>query len=276
MLRGRLMRFRLSITGLVAISVLTTILSFRYIHAASIPAGPSRADTPRSPVLVELFTSEGCSSCPPADALLERLDRSQPVSGADLIVLSEHVDYWNDIGWKDPYSSHEYSERQSAYAEQFGLRSIYTPQMVVDGHFEFVGSDERRATQAIESATKAKKVPVSISSSSSDEKTTILHIEAGPLPSSITAESAGIFLAIADNSDESHVSRGENAGRTLRHVGVLRNLIRIGSVDRSAGFSRDMKLDLNAKNPRNLRVAVFVQEADAGRVWGAGLARLSN
>jgi len=276
MLRGRLMRFRLSITGLVAISVLTTILSFRYIHAASIPVGPSRADTPRSPVLVELFTSEGCSSCPPADALLERLDRSQPVSGADLIVLSEHVDYWNDIGWKDPYSSHEYSERQSAYAEQFGLRSIYTPQMVVDGHFEFVGSDERRATQAIESATKAKKVPVSISSSSSDEKTTILHIEAGPLPSSITAESAGIFLAIADNSDESHVSRGENAGRTLRHVGVLRNLIRIGSVDRSAGFSRDMKLDLNAKNPRNLRVAVFVQEADAGRVWGAGLARLSN
>ena len=270
------MRFRLSITGLVAISVLTTILSFRYIHAASIPAGPSRADTPRSPVLVELFTSEGCSSCPPADALLERLDRSQPVSGVDLIVLSEHVDYWNDIGWKDPYSSHEYSERQSAYAEQFGLRSIYTPQMVVDGHFEFVGSDERRATQAIESATKAKKVPVSISSSSSDEKTTILHIEAGPLPSSITAESAGIFLAIADNSDESHVSRGENAGRTLRHVGVLRNLIRIGSVDRSAGFSRDMKLDLNAKNPRNLRVAVFVQEADAGRVWGAGLARLSN
>jgi len=270
------MSFRLSITGLVAISVLTTILSFRYIHAASIPVGPSRADTPRSPVLVELFTSEGCSSCPPADALLERLDRSQPVSGADLIVLSEHVDYWNDIGWKDPYSSHEYSERQSAYAEQFGLRSIYTPQMVVDGHFEFVGSDERRATQAIESATKAKKVPVSISSSSSDEKTTILHIEAGPLPSSITAESAGIFLAIADNSDESHVSRGENAGRTLRHVGVLRNLIRIGSVDRSAGFSRDMKLDLNAKNPRNLRVAVFVQEADAGRVWGAGLARLSN
>src|SRR5258708_2048007 len=276
MLRGRLMRLRLSITELVAISALTTILSFRYIHAASTPAGPSRADTPRSPVLVELFTSEGCSSCPPADALLERLDRSQPVSGVDLIVLSEHVDYWNDIGWKDPYSSHEYSERQSAYAEQFGLRSIYTPQMVVDGHFEFVGSDERRATQAIESATKAKKVPVSISSSSSDEKTTILHIEAGPLPSSITAESAGIFLAIADNSDESHVSRGENAGRTLRHVGVLRNLIRIGSVDRSAGFSRDMKLDLNAKNPRNLRLAVSVQEPHARRLSAPGSPRLPN
>jgi hypothetical protein len=274
--RGGLMPLRLSISGLVAISFLTTILSFRYLHAASIPAGASRDDRPNNPVLVELFTSEGCSSCPPADALLERLDRSQPVSGVDLIVLSEHVDYWNDIGWKDPYSSHEYSERQSAYAVQFGLGSIYTPQMIVDGHFEFVGSDERRAKEAIANATKVMKTPVSISSSLSNEKTPVLHIETGPLPSPSTAESAAIFLAIADDSDESHVSRGENAGRTLKHVAVLRNLIRIGAIDKSGGFSRDMKLDLNGKNPRNLRIAVIVQEADAGRVWGAGFARFSN
>ena len=270
------MRFRLSIAGLVAISVLTTIFSFRYIHAASLPAGPSRGDTPRNSVLVELFTSEGCSSCPPADALLERLDRSQQVSGADLIVLSEHVDYWNDIGWKDPYSSHEYSERQSAYAAQFGLGTIYTPQMIVDGHFEFVGSDERRARETIANATKVMKTPVSVASSLSDEKTAVLHIETGPLPSSSTAESAGIFLAIADDRDESHVSRGENAGRTLMHVAVLRSLVRIAAVDKSAGFARDIKLDLSAKNARNLRVAVIVQEADAGRVWGAGFTRLWN
>src|SRR5712664_4104636 len=270
-----MMRFRLLIPVLVAFSILTT-LSLRNTHAAGTAARPTMDDTSRAPVLVELFTSEGCSSCPPADALLERLDRSQPLSGADLIVLSEHVDYWNDIGWKDPYSSHEYSERQSAYAAQFGLRSIYTPQMVVDGQFEFVGSDERRARQAIESATKVMKTPVTVSSRLSDEKTAILHIETGPLPSSITAESAGVFLAIADNSDESHVRRGENAGRTLKHVAVLRNLIRIGAVDRSAGFSRDMKVDLNSKNPSNLRVAVIVQEAEVGRVLGAGLARLSN
>src|SRR5229473_172450 len=276
MLRGRMMRFRLSITGLVAISVLTTILSFRYIHAASIPAEPSCDDTPRSPVLIELFTSEGCSSCPPADALLERLDRSQRASGADLIVLSEHVDYWNDIGWKDPYSSHIYSERQSAYAAQFGLGSIYTPQMIVDGHFEFVGSDERRAKQAIESATKVMKAPVSISSSSGDEKTTILHIEAGPLPSSISWESAGVFLAIADNSDESHVSRGENAGRTLKHVAVLRDLVPVGTVGRTDKFSRDVAVNLNKGNRRDLRIMAIIQEPAAGRVWGVGLARLSN
>jgi len=270
------MRFRLSITALVAISLISTIVSFRYIHAASMPAESTSDETPRSPVLVELFTSEGCSSCPPADALLEKLDRSQRASGADLIVLSEHVDYWNDIGWKDPYSSHEYSERQSAYATRFGLGSIYTPQMIVDGHSEFVGSDERRAREAIANATKVMKTPVSISSSLGDEQTVSLHIETGPLSPSSTAESAGLFVAIADDSDESHVSRGENAGRTLKHVAVLRSLIRIGAVDKSAGFSRDMKLDPNATNRRNLRIAVIVQEAVAGRVWGAGFARLSN
>jgi hypothetical protein len=269
------MRFKVPTTVLLAMSILA-LGSLPYIRAASKPAVPASEETRRTPVLVELFTSEGCSSCPPADALLERLDRSQAVNGAELIVLSEHVDYWNDIGWKDPFSSHEYSERQSAYASQFGRGSIYTPQMVVDGHIEFVGSDERRATQAIESATKVRKIPVSISSSLSDEKTITLHIEAGALLSSVTAESAGVFLAIADDADESQVSRGENAGRTLTHVAVLRSLIRIGAVDGTTGFSRDMKVNLNAKDRRNLRVAVIVQEASAGRVWGAGMARLSN
>jgi hypothetical protein len=269
------MRFTVPITVLLATSILT-LGSLPYIRAAGKPAVPTGEETRRTPVLVELFTSEGCSSCPPADALLERLDRSQPVNAAELIVLSEHVDYWNDIGWRDPFSSHEYSERQSAYAAQFGRGSIYTPQMVVDGHIEFVGSDERRATQAIENATKVRKIPVTISSSLSDEKTITLHIEAGALPSSVTAESAGVFLAIADNADESQVSRGENAGRTLKHVAVLRSLTRIGAVDGTTGFSRDMKVNLNAKDRRNLRVAVIVQEAFVGRVWGAGLTRLSN
>jgi hypothetical protein len=270
------MSFRLSIIGLVAVSLLTTLLSFRYIHAASSSAGGGPDDTPRNPVLIELFTSEGCSSCPPADALLERLDQSQSVSGAELIVLSEHVDYWDGIGWKDPYSSHEYSERQSAYAAQFGLGSIYTPQMVVDGHFEFVGSDERRASQAIKEAAKASKVRVSISSGSSDGKTITVRVEAGPLPSSTNTQSAGVFLAIADNSDESQVSGGENAGRKLQHVAVLRKLTRIGSIDASSEFSRNINLDLRSKNHGNWRIVAIVQESEAGRVLGAGLTRLSN
>ena len=269
------MRFRFPISALIAISVLM-FGSLRFIRAASTPPGRAIDESGRAPILIELFTSEGCSSCPPADALLQRFDRSQPVSGAELIVLSEHVDYWNDIGWTDPYSSHEYSERQSAYAAQFGLGSVYTPQMVVDGQFELVGSDERRATQAIKDAVKRTKAPVSVSFGASGDKSVTVHVEAGPLPSSIDTHAAGVFLAIADNTDESHVNNGENAGRTLQHVAVLRKLVRIGTVNESAAFSRDITVDLNSKNARNLRIVAIVQEAEVGRVFGAGFARLSN
>jgi hypothetical protein len=259
----------------VLLTMLVVAGSVRFIRTAEKPGTPPNAASGgRIPVLIELFTSEGCSTCPPADALLQKLDQSQPVRGAELIVLSEHVDYWNHLGWMDPYSSHEYSERQSAYAGHFGLDTVYTPEMVVDGHFEFVGSDERRAVRAIRDAAKGIKTPVSVSFGPTDGKSITVHVKAGPLPAAIGAHSAAIFLAIADNSDESQVSRGENAGRVLRHVAVLRALSRIGTVDASGAFSRDLKVDLNPKNPGNLRVVVIIQEAHVGRVLGAGFARL--
>ena len=270
------MRSSFTIAILVAFSILVGA-SLRYIHAASPAAGASSDDTRRTPVLIELFTSEGCSSCPPADALLERLDRSQPITGAELIVLSEHVDYWNHIGWKDPYSSREYSERQSAYAEHFGLSSIYTPQMVVDGHIELVGSDERRAIQAVENETKVQKTPLSLSAIHFESNNKIsLHVETGPLPPYIPAKSANLFLEIADDSDESHVNGGENDGRTLKHVAVLRDLVPVGTVGRIDKFSRDMTVKLGNGNRGNLRLVAILQEPATGRVWGAVSARLSN
>ena len=269
-------RVRLVFIGMVSVAVLGVLL-FPRLEAMGGGTRPANDDAQRTPVLVELFTSEGCSDCPPADALLERLDRSQPVSGAELIVLSEHVDYWNDIGWKDPYSSHEYSERQGAYAGKFGLGSVYTPQMVIDGRFEFVGSDERRAIEAIENASKVEKIPVNISSIHSESGNIVsLHVDADQLPSSVAAGSAEILIATADERDESHVSRGENAGRTLKHVAVLRSLTRVGTVNRAGKFSEDVRIHITRENSGNLRFVAIVQEAPVGRVLGAGWGRLSN
>jgi hypothetical protein len=267
---------RFSFTILVAFSILAGV-SLRYSHAAIRAAEPSGDDTSRTPVLIELFTSEGCSSCPPADALLEKLDRYQPVSGAEIIVLSEHVDYWNDIGWTDPYSSHQYSERQSAYAAQFGLGGIYTPQIVVDGHYELVGSDEQQAIRAVEKAVKLEKMQLMLSLFHIEEPNKLgVRVETGPLPSTLAAKSANVFLAVADESDESRVTRGENAGRTLKHVAVLRDLVPVGTVARNDKFSRDITLNFDIGNRRDLRIVGIIQEPDAGRVLGAGSVRLSN
>jgi hypothetical protein len=170
-----MMEFRLPIVSLLTLSVLL-VGSVRFLNSARTPHPRLNHEDVRTPVVIELFTSEGCSSCPPADALLQKLDQSQLVSGAELIVLSEHVDYWNHIGWTDPYSSHEYTERQGAYANHFGLNTVYTPQMVVDGTFELVGSDERRAVEAVREAAMLKKAPVCVSFGASDDKTATIHV----------------------------------------------------------------------------------------------------
>ncbi len=239
---------------------------------ASLSVSPSdarRADAP-APVLVELFTFEGCSSCPPADALLQQLDRTQPVSGAQLIVLSEHVDYWNHIGWADPYSSRFFSDRQSVYSDRFGLRSVYTPQMVVDGATEFVGGDARLASQAVQKALAGPKVVVSISGVSLDaSKTLLAHVETGALPENSKVRKADVYLVAALSHAESQVLRGENSGRRLSHVDVVQSLTKVGSIEAGKSFSQDVHIKLAPRtDPANLRVIAFIQQPGQRQVLG--------
>jgi hypothetical protein len=223
-----------------------------------------------SPILVELFTSEGCSSCPPADRLLQQLDQSQSIGGAQVIVLSEHVDYWNSIGWKDPYSSEFFSKRQGAYASHFGTSSVYTPQMVVDGSAEFVGSDSNLANRALEKARSAAKISLQLSSVTVEKGTLRAHVlaEVSPKP-------ADVFFVIALSHAESQVSRGENSGRHLTHVAVVQQLEKIGSMEPGKEFVKDVELKLPpGADSSNLRAIAFIQEFGPGRVLGATLKRL--
>jgi hypothetical protein len=218
-------------------------------------------------VLVELFTSEGCSSCPPADALLIQLDR-QPIANVEIIVLSEHVDYWNQLGWTDPFSSPEFSRRQSRYSEAWGKDGVYTPQMVVDGRAEFNGSAGRKAQQAIARAAQEKKAVVKLAVSGER-----LHVEVADLPPSGDAE---VLLAITEANLTSDVRRGENSGRNIVHTGVTRRLEVIGKAKTGTVFTADPKLVLakNWKRP-DLHAVVFVQEASTRKILGAAAVGLS-
>jgi hypothetical protein len=242
--------------------------------AASMSAGADSSGT-RVPVLLELFTSEGCSSCPPADRLLEVLDQKQPVAGAELIVLSEHVDYWDRLGWRDPFSSPQYSARQEEYASKFSRDGVYTPQLVVDGRFEFVGSDGREATLAIQRAMREQKIGIAISHVARDGNQVTAHIESSASEQSTKSGKAVLYVAVADNRAESHVTRGENGGRNLAHVGVARVLRQVGTIDLESTIAKDVTLSIPpGALPNGMRLVAFIQDLRSGHVLGVAVQKL--
>jgi hypothetical protein len=228
--------------------------------------------TPRIPVLLELFTSEGCSSCPPADRLLETLDQKQPVPGADLIVLSEHVDYWDRLGWKDPFSSSLYTARQQDYTNKYHLDGVYTPQLVVDGRYGLVGSDRREVTDAIQKAIRERKIPITISKASPDGNQVTAHIELRG-DQNFKGGRGVLFVAIADNRAESHVARGENSGRSLAHVAVARVLKQVGTIDLDSATAKDVTLSVQS-GANGSRLVAFVQDPKSGHVLAVAVQKL--
>ncbi len=239
------------------------------VPAQDAPTAPTAA---AHPVLVELFTSEGCSSCPPADILLQKLDTSQPVAGAQLIVLSEHVTYWDQDGWKDPNSSEALTDRQSSYERALGVDGPYTPQFIVDGTRQASLGNLRQFEEALQNAKTAPKIAIRIGEVTrlaGNPDTLQAHVEADTNSAQHNAE---VFVALALDHVESQVLRGENGGKHLVHVAVVQQLQKVGKLPKGKTFAQDIQLKLKpGEDPKNLRVVAFVQESGLGKILGAAL-----
>lgn len=253
------------------ISVVSGAFGYLGIERAA-PASPQTTETESAlkfppvnaqPVLIELFTSEGCATCPPADKLLAQLAADDANPNADVITLSLHVDYWDSPVWRDPYSSLAFSKRQDIYSATLRGEN-YTPQMIVDGQEAFVGSDAGRAQKAIANAAKAPKATIEIAQTAGKIK---IKIAAAP-----AHENATVFLAIAEDNLDASVRGGENSGRKLTHMSVVRELKSLGtlaagqqSVEMENAF--EIKPDWKKKD---LKLVVFLQENRSRKIFGAG------
>jgi hypothetical protein len=238
----------------VVLIVAFALLPVSQSHAA--PATPSA-------VLVELFTSEGCSSCPPADELLRQIDHTRTDTGQLIVGISEHVTYWNSLGWSDPFSADRYTERQAAYGTRFRLDSVYTPQMVVNGREQFVGSDRaslRKALHAEQAETSSLTLHLLTAS-----------VDGGSLTATFDAEGAGsgsadLFAVLADDQAESHVLRGENSGHTLSHVAVARSLIRVGRLETGSKQTIHIPLPDSLRAGKGHHLILFAQVPSTGPI----------
>ena len=225
-----------------------------------------------SAVIVELFTSEGCSDCPPADAVLRQIDLKQTRAGQLIVGISEHVTYWNNLGWKDPFSAPEFTERQDVYASRMSPESPYTPQMVVNGREQFVGSDVGALQRALGDEARRPHPDLNILSatpSSSGLQVTFSIVGEMSNPLDIVA-------VLTDDADQSNVLRGENGGRLLQHVAVARSLVRVATVSGAAQMSVHIAFPdgLHLDSGSGHHLILFAQEKHQGAIEAAATTTL--
>jgi len=244
---------------------------FRFASGLGWAAEPSAT---RTPILMELFTSEGCSSCPPADNWVEKLDAVQPVPGGQVIVLSEHVDYWDHDGWKDPYSSAQLTARQRGYAQVLGATEVYTPQIIVDGNQEVRLENGTHVKDVLVKAAGAATIAVRV------ESVAIASGEPDLLTGHVTVEgssdkrSGDVYVAVALDKTQTDVLGGENDGKKLTNVAVVKEMVKIGKLEKGKNFEQAIRVKLwTGADPGNLRVVAFVQESGQGKVLGAAMTR---
>jgi hypothetical protein len=238
------------------------VIAAIFTTAAALLPKPVAPTPARKAVVVELFTSEGCSSCPPADKLLINFREQHRDDGVEIIPLGFHVDYWNRLGWRDRFSSAAYSQRQEDYADRMKLDGPYTPQMVVDGDTQFVGNDADRAQDAIaQAAGRSAGAEVAVTRSAGDK----LHVKVV----SASRNASDVLLAITEDNLSSSVKRGENGGHVLRHAAVVRDFRKVGQLS-DGGFESDVAFNAERDWKRaDLRAVIFVQEKTSGKILGA-------
>jgi hypothetical protein len=231
------------------------------------------ADANRTLVLAELFTSEGCNSCPPADRILEVLSKEQPVDGVYVVAMSEHVTYWDHQGWKDPFGSQRFTERQNMYGDRLRLSGVYTPQLVIDGTVELIGSDTAKLQRALADAA-AKPKPRLVVEAALTANGAVSGTVSGPGLEAGPDEGAELLWAVTEDNLVVDVKRGENAKRTLRHSGVVRTLV-ARKIDRETASAASAVIPLQPEWKReHLRLVAFVQSTKTKRVLSVGWTRL--
>jgi hypothetical protein len=248
------------------------VLIFGGIYISIMLAKTTEPGVPRKAVVVELFTSEGCSSCPPADELLGRLRQDLSAKNIQVIPLGFHVDYWDGLGWKDRFSSVNFTQRQERYAQALKVDGPYTPEMVVDGEVEFVGNDAGRAQSTIrQQASQLEMVQVKTSPAGADQLSIQVKGAAGP-----SSGNALVMLAITEDNLSTKVGGGENGGRTLHHAAVVRELRQVGTLH-DGGIETTVPLKLQKDWKRNdLHAVVFVQNGPSGKIEGAASVALAD
>ncbi|HEV8239426.1 MAG TPA: DUF1223 domain-containing protein [Thermoanaerobaculia bacterium] len=238
-------------------------------------AASPTASSPARPVLVELFTSQGCSSCPPADRLMAEL-AAQPAAQRDVIPLAFHVDYWNYIGWTDPFSSADWSARQRRYGTAFGGGRIYTPELVVAGTTDCVGTDESRLRRLVAAAAaQPESATVELAPAPRAGGKWPLTVRARRRPQA-GAPAAEVLVAVYENGLETAVGRGENAHRKLHDDRVVRRLVRAATLPAGGGSAEQrLELVLDPTWGKDVGLVAFVQEPSTLRVLAVAEAAAS-
>jgi hypothetical protein len=258
---------RISALAILAVAVISVCMAML--------AKTTEPTVPRKAVVVELFTSEGCSSCPPADELLGRLRRDLSAKNVQVIPLGFHVDYWDGLGWKDRFSSAKFTQRQEQYAQALRVDGPYTPEMVVDGAVEFVGNDAGRAQSTIrQQASQLETAQVKIAPAGADQLS--IQVKGPTASASSSGGNALVMLAITEDNLTTQVGSGENGGRTLHHAAVVRDLRQVGTLNNGA-METTVPLKLEKDWKRNdLRAVVFVQNGPSGKIDGAASVSLAD